>query len=69
MILDIRLKYKNSTLADLYDELTMPSDLRTAHQINDKIVWETYGKIWDIKSETDCVSKLMEMYKKMTNNR
>lgn len=69
MILDIRLKYKNSTLADLYDELTMPSDLRTAHQINDKIVWEAYGKIWDIKSETDCVSKLMEMYKKMTDNR
>ena len=65
-ILDIRKKYLNSSLADLYDELTMPSDLRKAHQENDRAVWEAYGKKWDIKSESDCVAELMKMYQSLT---
>ena len=37
-ILDARAKYPDSSLADLYDELTMPPQLRTAHQRNDRAV-------------------------------
>ena len=42
-ILDARALYPNSSLADLYDELTMPKELRKAHQENDKAVMEAYG--------------------------
>ncbi len=44
----------------------MPPELRTAHQQNDKAVWEAYGKAWDIKSESECVAYLMRMYQSMT---
>lgn len=67
MILDARAKYPNSSLADLYDELTMPPELRKAHQMNDIAVYEAYGKIWNMKSESDCVAKLMEMHQKLIN--
>ncbi|MBQ3469296.1 MAG: class I SAM-dependent DNA methyltransferase [Bacilli bacterium] len=63
LILDIRTQHKDSSLADLYDELTMPSDLRKAHQLNDKAVMEAYG--FPVKTsftESDCVAKLMQMY-------
>ena len=64
MILDARAKYPNSSLADLYDDLTMPSDLRTAHQLNDKAVMDAYG--FSIKmTESECVAKLMKMYEKL----
>ena len=61
-ILDARALYPNSSLADLYDETTMPPELRKAHQMNDKAVWEAYGKAWDIKSESACVAELMRRY-------
>lgn len=67
MILNARSKYPNSSLADLYDELTMPAELRTAHQLNDRAVWEAYGKKWNISSETECVSTLMKMYQEIVN--
>ena len=41
-ILDARALYPDSSLADLYDELTMPPELRKAHQANDKAVMEAY---------------------------
>lgn len=62
-ILDARAKYPDSSLADLYDELTMPSDLRKAHQENDKAVMEAYGFNWKKMTESDCVAELMKMYK------
>lgn len=68
LILDIRAQHPESSLADLYDELTMPSDLRKAHQLNDKAVMQAYG--FPVKStftESDCVAKLMEMYQDMVN--
>ncbi|MFN9401434.1 MAG: type IIL restriction-modification enzyme MmeI, partial [Dolichospermum sp.] len=37
-VLDTRDKYPDSSLADLYDPLTMPPDLVKAHQILDKAV-------------------------------
>lgn len=62
-ILDARHLYPNASLADLYDELTMPTELRKAHQDNDKAVMDAYG--FDYKmTESECVAKLMEMYQK-----
>ena len=64
-ILDARAKYSNSSLADLYDELTMPVELRTAHQKNDIAVMEAYGFDWRKMTESDCVAELMKMYQKI----
>ena len=64
-ILDARAKYENSSLADLYDELTMPVELRRAHQANDIAVMEAYGFDWRNMTESDCVAKLMDIYKKL----
>ena len=62
-ILDARALYPNSSLADLYDPLTMPPELQKAHSANDRAVMQAYG--FDVKttSEADCVAKLMQMYK------
>ena len=64
-ILDARALYPNSSLADLYDELTMPTELRKAHQENDKAVMEAYGFDWHKMTESDCVAELMKMYQKL----
>ena len=61
-ILDARAKYPDSSLADLYDELAMPPELRRAHQLNDKAVMQAYGFPIKDFTESDCVAKLMEMY-------
>lgn len=42
-ILDARALYPDSSLADLYDELTMPPELRKAHRQNDMAVMQAYG--------------------------
>lgn len=65
-ILDARAIYPDSSLADLYDELTMPSELRKAHQQNDKAVMQDYG--FDIRTTTEssCVAELMKMYQELT---
>ena len=72
-ILDARALYPDSSLADLYDELTMPVELRKAHQKNDRAVMEVYGmtkivdgkKTWLTESET--VARLFEMYEEKVN--
>ena len=64
-ILDARALYPNSSLADLYDELTMPKELRKAHQENDKAVMEAYGFDWKRMTESDCMAELMKMYEKL----
>lgn len=65
-ILDARALYPDSSLADLYDELTMPTELRKAHQDNDRAVMQAYG--FDIKSTTEsrCVAELFKLYEKLT---
>ena len=65
-ILDARAKYPDCSLADLYDELTMPVELRKAHQENDKAVMESYGFNWRTMTESDCVAELFKMYQKLT---
>lgn len=65
MILDARDKYPNSSLADLYDPLTMPPELLKAHQANDKAVMDAYGfkhGTAAYTSEAGCVAELMKMY-------
>ena len=66
-ILDARALYPGSSLADLYDELTMPPELRKAHQNNDKAVMEAYGFDWRKMSESDCVAELMKLYQQLTS--
>lgn len=43
-ILDARSQHPDATLADLYDPLTMPVDLRKAHEANDRAVDAAYGR-------------------------
>ena len=62
-ILDARALYPDSSLADLYDEVTMPPELRKAHQQNDRAVMEAYGFWGKLNTEPACVAALMEMYK------
>ena len=65
-ILDARAHYPDSSLADLYDELTMPPELRRAHQANDKAVMQAYGMPIKETDEAACVAWLMRLYQKMT---
>lgn len=73
-ILDARALYPDSSLADLYDELTMPPELRKAHQANDRAVMEAYGFIKKVDgkatwySPSECVAALMKMYQELTSN-
>ena len=66
-ILDARALYPDSSLADLYDELTMPVELRKAHQDNDRAVMQAYG--FDVKTMTEskCVAELFKLYQELTN--
>jgi len=64
-ILDARDLYPDCSLADLYDELTMPPELRKAHQNNDRSVMKAYG--FDVKTmtENNCVAELMKIYQEL----
>lgn len=66
-ILDARALYPDSTLSDLYDDVTMPSELRRAHQQNDKAVMQAYGFSIRDTTESICVAELMKMYQNMIN--
>ena len=65
-ILDARDLYPDSSLADLYDELTMPVELRKAHQDNDRAVMQAYGFPIKTTTESICVAKLFKMYQELT---
>ena len=64
-ILDARAKYPDCSLADLYDEVTMPPELRHAHQENDRAVMAAYGFSTKM-TETECVAELFKMYQVLT---
>ena len=66
-ILDARALYPDSSLADLYDELTMPVELRRAHQENDRAVMAAYGFNVKTMTESQCVAELFKLYKELTN--
>lgn len=68
-ILDARDLYPDCSLADLYDEVTMPPELRRAHQQNDRAVMDAYGFVVgtpERTSESDCVAALMRRYQELT---
>ena len=67
-ILDARALYPDSSLADLYDDLTMPAELRKAHQENDRAVMQAYG--FPVKStftESQCVAELFKLYTQLSS--
>ena len=66
-ILDARANHPNDSLADLYDPLTMPSDLRKAHQANDKAVLRAYG-LSTKATESEIVAHLFKMYEQLTKD-
>ena len=65
-VLDARNIYPDCSLADLYDETTMPVELRRAHQENDKAVMEAYGFNWKNMTEADIVAALFKLYQELT---
>jgi hypothetical protein len=67
-ILDARAKYPDSSLADLYDELTMPAELRKAHKDNDRAVMQAYGFSSKITEDQESliVAELFKMYQELT---
>ncbi|MBR0504069.1 MAG: hypothetical protein IJJ84_01590 [Kiritimatiellae bacterium] len=60
-ILDARSRYPESSLADLYDPLAMPPDLRAAHEANDRAVLAAYGLAHDTP-EPEIVAHLFKLY-------
>lgn len=68
-ILDARELYPDSSLADLYDEVAMPPELRRAHQQNDRAVMQAYGFSVKDMTESSCVAELMKMYQHLTEKR
>lgn len=68
-ILDARALYPDSSLADLYDELTMPSELRKAHQQNDRAVMQAYGFSVKDMTESKCVAELMKLYQSLVQQK
>ncbi len=67
-ILDARALYPDCSLADLYDDLTMPPELRKAHQANDRAVMDAYGFTKGTAartSESACVAELMKRYQQL----
>ncbi|SHK39634.1 hypothetical protein SAMN05720469_10533 [Fibrobacter intestinalis] len=67
-ILDARAKYHDSSLADLYDETTMPPELRKAHRENDRAVMEAYD-FSPKMTESEIVAELFKMYEKLTEGK
>ena len=64
-ILDARAAYPDCSLADLYDSLTMPQELRRAHRANDAAVLEAYG-FPPTAPEPALVSRLFDLYRRLT---
>lgn len=64
-ILDARALFPDCTLADLYDQTTMPPELRKAHQENDKAVMKLYG-FPPSATEPEIVAELMRRYQELT---
>ena len=63
-ILDVRGQYPDCSLADLYDETSMPPTLRKAHQANDRAVLTTYGFPRDLPEE-EIVARLFERLREL----
>ena len=60
--MEVRGKYPEATLADLYDEISMPPDLRDAHKKNDRAVATVYGWEKILDDEAAIVAELFKLY-------
>jgi hypothetical protein len=67
-VLDARESYTDSTLADLYDPLTMPEDLRRSHQLLDRVVDDIYGHFAKIEDSETRLALLIERYKVLADS-
>lgn len=65
-VLDTRAAFPGSSLADLYDPLTMPSTLLKAHQRLDVAIDKAYGKTC-FKSDAERVAFLFQRYQTLTS--
>lgn len=66
MVLKIRAKFPDSSLADLYDPLTMPAELVKAHQQLDKAVDQCY-RSQPFANDAKRLEFLFELYEKYTS--
>ena len=64
-ILDARKNYPNASYADLYDEISMPYDLRKAHAENDSAVLSLYGSLHEDMDELAMQVRLLELYQQL----
>jgi hypothetical protein len=65
-VLDERARHPESTLADLYDPISMPVGLVKAHHALDRAVDAAYGRT-SFKSEAERVAYLFALYEKLTS--
>jgi len=68
-VLDARALYPDSSLADLYDPLTMPPELLKAHRALDSAVMKLYGFSVKDTSESACVAALMDRYRALVEGK
>ena len=69
-MLDVRAQFPDSSLADLYDPLSMPATLVKAHQKLDAAVDKAYevgGGRKSYKNGAERVAYLFELYQQYTN--
>ena len=64
-IIDIRNKFVNSNLKNLYNPISMPPELTKAHENNDKLVLKLYGMKTNL-TEQEILNNLKTLYKKMS---
>jgi hypothetical protein len=64
LILDTRANYPELSLADLYDPLHMPKDLRDVHKKNDMLILETFG-LKDAATNAEILEKLFYLYSEL----
>ena len=67
-ILDMRAKYPNSSLANLYNPDSMPKPLSDAHIANDRAVMQAYGFWGKLNTKSECIAALMKMYQEKQND-
>jgi hypothetical protein len=65
-VLDARTKHPGSSLANLYDPISMPAELVKAHQKLDSVVDAAYGRK-TFKSDAERVAFLFTLYQKYTS--
>jgi len=65
-VLDARAQFPGSSLADLYDPLTMPPALVKAHQALDAAVDAAYGRK-SFRNDAERVAFLFELYQRYTS--